>query len=64
MMFELTGLQVLNTLKLDFGNIVAIHVHKNILNHNDTKTLLLPYFIGGFQEFVIAAPKQSVNDGC
>ena len=61
MVFELTHLKVFDTWLLNFWNVVTIHVHEDILNHNDIKLLLLPDFIDLFQEVVLTAPDQLLN---
>ena len=55
MVFELTSLQLLHALKLHFGHIVTIHVHEDILDHDDAHLLVLPYFVDFLQQIVLTA---------
>lgn len=55
MVFELTSLQLLHALQLHFGDIVSVHVHKDILDHDDAHLLVLPYFVDFLQQIVLTA---------
>jgi hypothetical protein len=54
-MFELTSLQLLHALQLHFGDVVTVHVHKDILNHDYAHLLVLPYFVDFLQQVVLTA---------
>ena len=53
--FELTSLQLLHALKLHFRDIVTVHVHKDILDHNYAHLLVLPYFVDFLQQIILTA---------
>lgn len=54
-MFELTSLQLLHALQLHFGDVVTVHVHEDILNHDYAHLLVLPYFVDFLQQIILAA---------
>lgn len=62
-MFELTSLQLLHALQLHLGYIVAVHVHKYVLNHDYAHLLVLPYLIDLLQEIVITTIEKLLTDG-
>lgn len=54
-MFELTSLQLLHALQLHFGDVVSVHVHEYVLNHDDAHLLILPDFIDLLQQIILTA---------
>ena len=57
-MFELASLKLFNALNLLFRDIVLVHVHQNILDHNDAELGLLPDIIHLLQDVLIRAMNQ------
>lgn len=70
MSLELSHLQMLYTRQLHFRHVVLVHVHKNVLDHDDAQLLLLPDLIDPTQEIVFTATEQLLHygvkklDGC
>ena len=62
MIFKLTSLQLLHTLQLHLGNVVAIHIHQYILNHDDAHLLILPYLIDFPEQVILTAVQQLLSD--
>lgn len=55
-MLKLTSLQLVHVWQLHLGDIVAVHVHKDIFDHYDTQLHLLPELVHLLQDVLITAP--------
>lgn len=53
---------MLYTRQLHFRDVILVHVHKNVLNHDDAEFLLLPDLIYSSQQVVFTAAKEFIYD--
>lgn len=60
-MLKLASLELLHALELHFGNIISVHVHEDIFDHDDAQLLLLPNLICLFKEILIASLGQAFH---
>lgn len=58
---ELARLQLVHGEELELGHIVTVHVHKYVLDHNDTKLHLLPHLVHPLQQILIPTLQQLLN---
>lgn len=50
-------------MKFEFGDVVSIHIHQDVLDHDDTELLTGPDFVDFLQQLVLVAILQFLNDG-
>ena len=55
-MLKLTSLQLVHVWQLHLGDIVAVHVHKDIFDHYDAQLHLLPELVHLLQDVLVTAP--------
>lgn len=60
---ELTHLQMLHTWLLHFWNIVSVHVHEDVLDHNNVQLLLLPNLIDSLKQVVFTTAEEFFDHG-
>ena len=61
-MLELTCLQLVHALQFLFWHIVSVHVHQNVLDHNNAHLDLLPSLVHLFKKILITAAEEFINE--
>ena len=61
MMLELTSLQLVHARKLHLRHIVPVHVHKDVLDHDDAELDLLPELIHALEYVFIGALLETLD---
>lgn len=60
-MLKLTGLQLIHALELHFGHVVAVHIHEDILDHDDAQFDLLPGIVNLLEELIVSTLKDLIH---
>ncbi len=59
--FELTSLETFHALEFQLGHIVPVHVHQDVLDHDNAQLFLLPDLIHLLQQVFLAATLEFVD---